>query len=140
MDEALNSRNDLKSEFGEIPDNFPRPNIASGVAGTQAKIALVKYSGKFYIPGSTPPELFSRWDICEDLARHLVVKSTESKAGKRSHMSEIDILDQYFHRLLETGWGSEDEMRWVIRRTATLLEWTVPSSCTVDMGRKKCDQ
>lgn len=43
-------------------------------------------------------------------------------------MSEVAILDQYLVRLMQTKWGSDDEMRWVIRRTAALLEWPVPEA------------
>lgn len=109
-----------------LPDDFPRPEIASAVAGFQSKLALVEYEGRFYVPGGTPPELLVRWDICEEIAQHLAVKSMECKAGKRSHMSEEEILAQYLERLLKTGWGSDAEMHWVIRRTAEFLGWQVP--------------
>lgn len=112
----------------QVPDDFPRPEIASAVAGYQAKLALVEFNDWFYIPGATPPELFAQWEICEDLAQHLAVKSTESKAGKRSHMSEEEILTQYLERILETGWGSDAEMKWAIRRTAEILGWSVPEA------------
>lgn len=109
-----------------LPDDFPRPVITSAISGYQSKLALVEYEGKFYVPGSTPPELFGRWETCEDLAQQLAVKSTESKAGKRSKMSEKEILAQYLKRLLKTGWGTASEMKWTIRRTAEILGWTVP--------------
>lgn len=111
-----------------VPDDFPRPPIRSALAGFQAKLPLVSYEGRFYAQGGTPPELRNRWDICEDLAQQFVVKATESKAGKRAHMSEAEILDQYCLRTFKMGWGSDDEMRWVIRRTATILGWPVPAS------------
>lgn len=41
-------------------------------------------------------------------------------------MLEVDILQQYFERLLATGWVSNDEGRWVIRRTADLINWPAP--------------
>lgn len=114
-----------------IPSDFPRPQHFGAVGGAQPKFLAVQYEGKLYAPGCTPPELFSRWDICEDLARQLVVKSMESKAGKRSHMSESEILDQYCLRLMKTGWGSDDEMKWVIRRAAAQLGWPAPPSAEV---------
>ncbi len=43
-------------------------------------------------------------------------------------MTESEILDQYLKRLLKTGWGSDAEMRWVIRRAADLAKWTAPQS------------
>jgi hypothetical protein len=59
-----------------IPADFPRPDAHSALAGLQPKLALVTYEGRFYIPGGTPPELFSRWDVCEDLAQQFAVKSS----------------------------------------------------------------
>ena len=133
-----NDINDPPAQYA-VPADFPRPNVASSVAGSQPKLALAGYIGKYYLPGGTPPERFARWDVCEDLAVQFVPKCQESKAGKRSHMSETAILDQYLLRLLKTGWGSDDEMRWVIRRTAELLGWPVPeaasASAMVGTGR-----
>lgn len=114
------------SKFSQIPADFPRPVHPGAVSGVMPKLLLVSYGGKLYPPGCTPPEMFERWDICEDLAQQLQKKCIESKAGKRSHMSETEILAQYLERLLKTGWGSDSEMRWVIRRTAELLQWPVP--------------
>ncbi|RJG05350.1 hypothetical protein D3870_04335 [Noviherbaspirillum cavernae] len=96
----------------------------------QPKLLATKYNGRFYSPGCSPPELFERWDICEDLANQLATKSLESKAGKRAHMTEAQILDQYLPRLIETKWTSEPEARWVIRRTAEIIGWPVPASAT----------
>lgn len=113
-----------------VPDDFPRPCIHSSVAGYQAKLPLVSFGGRFYLPGGTPRELYVRWDICEDLAQQFAVKSKECKMGKRRHMSEEAILDQYCLRVMKTRWGSDDEMKWVIRRAAAILGWPVPASAT----------
>jgi hypothetical protein len=89
---------------------------------------MTQYKGRFYIPGCTPPEIFLRWDVCEDLAKQLSTKSVESKAGKRRHLSELEILDQYLPRLIATRWTTEEEARWIIRRAAAMLSWPVPTS------------
>ncbi|MBI3729925.1 MAG: hypothetical protein HY254_16555 [Burkholderiales bacterium] len=78
---------------------FPMTALLDAISGAQAKLLLTEYDGKFYAPGTTPPEQFQRWDICEDLARQFSEKSLESKAGKRAHMSETEILLQYYARL-----------------------------------------
>lgn len=46
--------------------------------------------------------------------------------GKRSHLSEVAILDQYLPRLIATKWTTEAEARWTIRRVAAMLSWPVP--------------
>ena len=111
-----------------VPADFPRPIPGSAVAGAQPKLLLVEYEGQYYSPGCTPPELLQRWDVCEDLAKQFAAKSLESKAGKRAHMSEPEILDQYLSRLLTTKWVSDEEARWVIRRAAEILSWPAPPS------------
>lgn len=126
------------TEF-DVPADFPRPGMHSAIAGHQPKLALVNCNGRFYAPGGTPSELFSRWDICEDLAQQFAVKSRECKVGKRSHMSEEEILDQYCVRAMKMGWGSDDEMRWVIRRAAALLDWPVPASAAVVASSPRTD-
>lgn len=130
----MNNENDAsmpdcnEAKYAEVPADFPRPAHAGAIGGAQPKLLATEYKGQFYSPGCTPPELYARWDTCEDLARQLSAKSLESKAGKRAHMSEIDILDQYLPRLIAQKWTSEAEARWVLRRTAAMLRWPVPAA------------
>jgi hypothetical protein len=126
MDDELEAAEDAK--FAQIPPDFPKPALLAAVPGFQRKLLLTKFRGRYFSPGCTPPEIWERWNACEDLAQQLREKSLESKAGKRSHMTEAAILDQYLQRLLKTGWRSDAEMRWVIRRTAGLLQWSLPES------------
>lgn len=116
-----------EGQFAQVPADFPPPHYPGAVGGAQPKLLMTRYNGRLYASGCTPPEIFRRWDVCEDLAKQLSVKSLESKAGKRSHMSELDILAQYLPRLIATGWTSEAEARWVIRRVAAMLHWPVPA-------------
>ena len=122
----------MATEF-DVPADFPQPAVYSSVAGLQPKLALATYEGRFYRPGGTPPELYKRWDICEDLAQQFVMKVAESKAGKRAHILEVDILDQYCLRAMKMGWGSNDEMRWVFRRVSAILGCPVPPSAAMDV-------
>ena len=116
--------------FTALPPDFPRPSNLGAVPGAQPKFSMSRYQGRFYSPGCSPPELLERWNNCEDLAQQLSVTSIESKAGKRAHMTETEILDQYLPRLVATNWTSEAEARWVIRRTAQLLGWQAPPSAS----------
>ncbi|MDB5854784.1 MAG: hypothetical protein JWR22_2825 [Herminiimonas sp.] len=90
---------------------------------------MVENEGRYYEPSRTPPEIASRWEVCDDLAVKLQGKALESSTGKRAHMSKADILEQYLPRLIATRWTSEAEARWIIRRTAEKLGWPVPPSC-----------
>lgn len=126
MNDERGTEDDVK--FAQIPADFPRPVHLGAVPGALPKLLMTEFRGRYFSPGCTPPEIWERWDACEDMAQQLCEKSLESKAGKRSHMSEAAILDQYLQRLLKTGWRSDAEMRWVIRRMADLLQWPVPES------------
>lgn len=95
---------------------------------------MVKYNGRFYSPGCTPPEMFERWDYCESLAQQFCQKGRNNEAGKYGHLTQPEILDQYLMRLLETGWGSDEEMKWVICRTAELAAWPAPKSAQMYGG------
>lgn len=126
QEEAASIPDEDEARFAQVPGDFPRPVHHGAVGGAQPKFLAVQYNGRFYSPGCTPPELFQRWDVCEDLAQQLSAKSLESKAGKRAHMPEVDILEQYLPRLIAMKWTSEEEAKWVIRRAAALLGWPVP--------------
>jgi hypothetical protein len=52
-------------------------------------------------------------------------------------MSEVAILEQYLPRLIRTGWTSEAEARWVIRRVAQLLEWRFPAAAAMKRNSEK---
>lgn len=114
-----------------IPADFPPPSAACGLAGVQPKLSMVMFAGKLYLPGGTPPERLARWETCEDLATQFVEKCRRNETGKYAHLSRTEILAQYCERLLQTDWGSAAEMRWVIRRTADLLNWPVPANAMV---------
>jgi hypothetical protein len=114
-----------------VPTDFPRPVHLGAVGGFQPKLLLTKAGDKFHSPGCAPEELHARWQVCEHLAQQFVVKARETKAGKRSHMAEQDILEQYLVRSMKMNWGSTQEMRWVFRRAATLLSWPAPSAALV---------
>jgi hypothetical protein len=109
-----------------VPDSFPRPSHLGAVPGVQSKFLAVEYQGRFYAPGCTPAELHERWQHCMHLVPQFVTSCIETKAGKRAHMPEADILDQYLVRLIEAKWVSDDEARWVIREAARLLGWPAP--------------
>lgn len=129
MNEDPLAHKDEKSveKFG-VPADFPRLTEQGAVPGAQPKFVATCYEGKFYVAGSTPPELYARWERCEDLASQIRERSLASKVGKRSHMTEVEILDQYLPRLIEMRWTSVPEARWIIRRVSQMLDWPVPSA------------
>jgi len=126
MDERLPSvSNNNSSSVDGIPSDFPRSVPLGAVGGAQPKILVIEEDGKFYAPGMSPSALRNRFEICEDLVRQFASKSIESKAGKRSHLSETDILLQYRTRLIATKWTSIEEACWIINAVAKTIGWTL---------------
>lgn len=124
--------NENDAEYAQVPAGFPRPHIAGAVPGAQQKFVAVEYEGRFYSPGCTPPELHARWQHCMQYVPQFVTSCIETKAGKRAHMPEADILAQYLVRLIDAKWVADGEARWVIRETAKLLGWPMPEAANGD--------
>lgn len=72
-----------------------------------------------------PSALQNRFEICDDLVNQLVPKSLEAKAGKLSHLNEVEILEQYCTRIIAKKWTSIEEARWIIDRVAKRLGWSL---------------
>ncbi|MES2103921.1 MAG: hypothetical protein V4634_07865 [Pseudomonadota bacterium] len=121
--------NEDPSRIDQVPVDFPSPAPdPASIGGFQAKLLMVEYQGQYYPQGASPHDRWVRWDACEDLVQQLKQKCIESKAGKRAHMAETEILGQYYDRLLATRWTSPAEARWIVRRIGHLLSWNVPAS------------
>lgn len=125
-EEPQTDEDKMRVERFDVPADFPRSTEQGAVPGAQPKFLATRYEGKFYVAESTPPELYARWEVCEDLASQIRERSLASKVGKRSHMTEVEILDQYLPRLIEMRWTSVPEARWIIRRVSQMLGWAVP--------------
>lgn len=46
---------DDDTKFEQVPVDFPRPMHRGAVPGTQPKLLMTSYNGRFYSPGCTPP-------------------------------------------------------------------------------------
>ena len=122
-------------ELTTIPADFPALPPMSGLAGAQHKLSMSAYEGTYYVPGDTPPERQARWAYCEDLAQTFAKKCLANEHGKYAHLSREAILDQYCIRLLKTHMATPPELRWVIRRAASLLNWPSPASAADNASR-----
>lgn len=109
----------------EIPSDFPRLALLGSVTGGQPKILLIEENGKFYAPGMNPSALQNRFELCEDLVNQLVPKLLVAKAGKLSHLKEVEILQNYRTRLTAKKWTSIEEAHWIIDRVAKSLGWSL---------------
>lgn len=120
---------DRATDSTDVPEDFPHAPILGAVAGSAPKILLVRReNGTYAAPKISDQERNARWKHCEDLANQFADAALRSKVGKRSDWTEEDILDQYLPRLKKTGWVSNDESIWVLRRSAAILNWPLPLS------------
>lgn len=113
----------LSKDYASIASDFPKLEHWGAVPGSQMKLLVVEFEGKYYTPGDTPPERFMRWQNCEDIAQQFCTASLNSKAGKRSYMSEEAIIDQYLERLIDARWMTIAEAHWTMRCTTQMLGW-----------------
>lgn len=67
--------------FDSVPNDFPKSVRLGALPGLQPKVLATKYMERFYPIGSSPPEIYERWEICEDLARQLAEKSLQYVNG-----------------------------------------------------------
>lgn len=121
--EVTGVSSDESGKTAAIPNSFPRPVLLGSISGAQPKLLQILHEGKFYSPGASPAELRKRFEICDDLVSQFAEKSLESKRGKRSHLTETEILEQYRTRLIATKWTSVDEANWIIESVAEKIAW-----------------
>lgn len=107
-----------------IPDDFPRNDAISAVAGVQPKLAVRLVNGQ-YVAGLTDAELYERYSGCEDLAQQFA-DYCRRKAAEHPEWSRAFNLERAtrgFASKVESGrWEfSCAEQEWVMRRCAELL-------------------
>lgn len=106
-----------------IPDDFPREPMPGVVAGAQPKLLVHEMDGQYYT-GLKDEELWTRYDVCEDLASQLA--GYASRKMSASGLSLDDALGRV-EKGLETKVGtsqwdfSRGEMAWLMKRTRELL-------------------
>jgi hypothetical protein len=115
-----------------IPLDFPRESVAASVPGVQPKLLmrLDAATGRF-VNGPSDAEVEARYDMCRDLVAQLVAKCISNRGTKYRELSDVQILERLLAQLLGTHWGTEAEMKWVVRQTASELDWTVPDSAMI---------
>lgn len=131
------SSNDAPN-YAAVPADYPSEFVPGAVSGAHPKLLLTSSSdGRFYSPGATPETKWRDWQYSVSLASAMVEKCRASKAGKRHHMSESEILLQYYERAVKANgrYGTEEQLKWTFTKVAECLGWPVPDifrlSCSV---------
>lgn len=111
-----------------VPADFPREQPIAALTGAQPKLAVqFDTASQTYTTDVLSDVLQARYAMCEDLAEQVAQKCRKNRNTKYSRMSDTEILESFLNKLCSTAWGSNSEMQWVIRRTATILGWTPPA-------------
>ena len=121
---------DDEGKYADVPSDFPRPALFSTLPSVQPKVVVNGYIDKFYPPKGTPPEIYERWQCCEELARQFASESRKDKAANVTLMTETEMLEWYL-RIFSKSWLSEDEAKWMVRRMSQMLGWPVPSAASI---------
>lgn len=106
-----------------IPDDFPREPPPRLVPGAQPKLLVREVNGR-YFDGLTEKELWTRYDVCEDIARQLSMYT--SRKMRQLGWSFADVLakvERSVNGKVSAGeWDfSPAELAWVMKRTRELL-------------------
>lgn len=112
-----------KERIEDVPNDFPRVARSGPASAAAQKLLIALYEDKPYAPGLTPLEIYLRWHKCENFAQTLSQVAMASKRGKRAHMTEEEILEQYIPRLKAEGFGAPEEMEWIVNRAGIILGW-----------------
>jgi len=102
-----------ENEFLKVPVSFPRPDYPATIPGTQPKLIMSKYKGKFYVAGCTPPEIYERWTMCLEYVADLTGRAHAAKEGKIVGLSEEKVLAHYLDAFFEGGLISKAEAQWI---------------------------
>jgi hypothetical protein len=117
--------------FAEVPTDYPYRLPHGAVSGYQPKLLLTSSSdGKFYSPGNAPEESWHDWRYSVTLVSAMAEKCLESKAGKRAHLSQEEIILQYYERAVAAGgrYGTKEQLKWTFAKVAECLAWPLPAT------------
>lgn len=120
--------------YAEVPADYPYSPARGAVSGYHPKLLLTSSSdGRFYSLGNAPHERWYDWHYSVALASAMVKKCLESKAGKRAHLSEEEIIMQYYKRAVAAGgrYGTEEQLKWTFKKVAETLAWPLPEFLAV---------
>lgn len=128
-------------DYAAVPEDYPSASKPGAVSGAHPKLLLTSSSdGKLYSTGAAPEVRWHDWQYSKSMVSAMIGKCIESKLGKRSHLSESEIILQYYQRALKTNgrYGTKEQLQWTFTQVAAALGWPLPDICrqgdSVDEG------
>lgn len=125
-------------DYTAVPADYPSASVPGAVSGAHPKLLLTSSSdGRFYATGAAPEARWRDWQYSLSLVSAMVENCLQSKAGKRSHMSEAEIILQYYQRAVDANgrYGTEEQLKWAFTKVATTLAWPLPDICRLTVSR-----
>ncbi len=110
-----------RSLYPGVPEDFPIGAMQSALGGVQPKLSMVQEDGRYYAVGTSPSEVHEAYEVCEDLVQQMV-PYCQRKLDKFNGNQEAT-LSAVFEALLGKGWCSRELAEWVVRHTASQLQW-----------------
>lgn len=110
-----------RSNYSNIPLDFPIEPVDSALAGAQFKLSLVEEDGKYYAPGTTPSEVAEAHEVCEDLAQQMVPYCVRKMT--ELHLPHEEVLTKLLQGIYQKNWVSPAQAHWIVERTRQLLGW-----------------
>lgn len=115
-----------RSIYSGIPADLPIAAIPSALSGAHPKMSLVEEDGKFYAPGTSPSEVATTFEVCEDLVVQMLPYCERKLAVFQGDQEAM--LRAVFQSLLSKKWCTELQSEWIVQKTAERLGWPFSES------------
>ncbi|WP_342130043.1 hypothetical protein [Hydrogenophaga sp. OTU3427] len=112
-----------RSNYPGVPDDFPVDATLSALSGAQPKMSLIEENGKLYAPGTSPSEVLTAFQVCEDLVSQMAAYC-QRKLPTFDGNKEATVRAA-FQGLLSKQWCSPAQSAWIMRNTVYQLGWTL---------------
>lgn len=89
-------------------------------------MSLIEENGKFYAPGTSPSEVATAFEVCEDLVVQMVPYCERKLAAFQGDQEAT--LRAVFQSLLSKKWCTDLQSEWIVRKTAERLGWPISQS------------
>ncbi len=118
-----------RSIYSGIPVDFPIAAIPSALSGAHPKMGLIEEDGKFYAPGTSPSEVATAFEVCEDLVVQMVPYCERKLTAFQGDQEAT--LRAVFRSLLSKKWCTDLQSEWIVRKTAERLGWPISQSILI---------
>lgn len=110
-----------RSIYRGVPADFPISEAPSALSGAHPKMSLIEEDGKFYALGTSPSEVATAYDVCEDVVKQMI-PYCDRKLGSFNGDRKA-ILKAALQGLIHKNWCTVEQCGWIIREVAKRLGW-----------------